>query len=389
MKTSNKVIVSCLAFLSGASLVGSVTGTIAWYQYATRAQIAYTGATAHCSKLLQISLDDGDDNIENNNWSTRIGGDTLVPLTNFAPVTTGEQKRDEAIALKTKISQSGDSFTSPFYGQPKTGQGLYDNWLLADSSNFAQFSILVRVKDVDANADSSTPTFLENNVYITDLVIQDASSNGSLDLSKSVRVHISSSEYHNNTISSSKNALFAKEDTSVDVGGFLDLDNDGILDSAGYEFDQINCLYGAGTQTIEYDDNGNVISDVATNIPKQTSYSLVNEKDSSSSDFNDIIAREVDGDIVGGKSLGKTSSIASEYLKVTVTIWLEGWSILQHGLVPQPNSNSNNNTSSDSKSSESLTVAPSNVWDSEYYTEKSFNVGLSFGVKSHSSEDHQ
>ena len=56
MKTTRKLVVTCLALLTGASVAGSITSTVAWFEYATRAQVAYTGTTSHCSKLLRISL---------------------------------------------------------------------------------------------------------------------------------------------------------------------------------------------------------------------------------------------------------------------------------------------------------------------------------------------
>ena len=393
-KTTRKIVISSLAILVGASLVGSVTGTVAWFQYATRAQVAYTGASAHCTKMLEISVDNGA------TWKTSLGKNELGSLTNFAPMTTGEQAKDEAISVKSKQSQTEKeddgvtpkTYTSLFYKQPTVRQGLYDNWLLADSANYAQFSILVRSRDMNENANSATPDLLVNDVYLTDLVIQDATTNGTLDLSDAIRVHFAS-EYVDGSTPSNNYMLFSKETSSIDVGGFLDLDMSGELDYDGYNFDGAHCLYGGGTQTVVRDSETNaVISETLTDIPTQTSYSIKeeNERDETSPDYHGVFAQEVDGNLTGGISLGKTSPTAQSgqeqsYLKITVTIWLEGWSILQHGAKPAPSSNS----SSSAAASTSETPAPSNIWDSEKYTEKSFNVGMTFGVKLHSSEDHE
>ena len=55
MKISkNKIIVSTLALAMGAALAGSVSGTVAWFQYSTRAQAAFIGTSAHCSEMLEI-----------------------------------------------------------------------------------------------------------------------------------------------------------------------------------------------------------------------------------------------------------------------------------------------------------------------------------------------
>ena len=394
-KTTRKIIISSLAVLVGASLAGSVTGTVAWFQYATRAQVAYTGATAHCTKMLEISVDDGA------TWKTSLGKNELGSLTNFAPMTTGEQAKDEAISVKSRQSQiekeddgvTPKTYTSLFYKQPTLRQGLYENWLLADSDNYAQFSILVRSRDINKNANSATPDLLVNDVYLTDLVIQDATSNGTLDLSDAIRVHFAS-EYVDGTTPSNNYMLFSKEDTSIDVGGFLDLDRSGELDYDGYNFDGAHCLYGGGTHTVVRDSETlEVISETLTDIPTQTSYSIKDEKDPGTAsepnpNYHGIFPQEADGNLINGVSLGKTSPTAAagetqSYLKITVTIWLEGWSILQYGAKPAPSSN----PSSSAAASSSETPAPSNIWDSEKYTEKSFNVGMTFGVNLHASNE--
>ena len=56
-----------------------------------------------------------------------------------------------------------------------------------------------------------------------------------------------------------------------------------------------------------------------------------------------------------------------------LTIWLEGWSALQHGAVPANSQNQNANTSI--------------IWDSEAYAKKSFNVGMTFGVQLHANNE--
>ena len=392
MRTSRKLIITSLALLAGASLVGSITGTVAWFQYATRAQVAYTGLTAHCTKMLEISVDNG------NTWKTEIGKDELAPLMNFAPVTTGSQAMDEAISVKEKTSSTefeDDGITpkvyrSQFYKQPTPRQGLYSNWLLADPANFAQFDILVRSRDIDEKANSEKPNLLVNDVYLTDLVIQDASSNGSLDLSNAIRVHFATS-YIDAGTEKHEYALFSKETNSIDVGGFLDVDNNGELDYNGYDFNGEHCVYGGGTNSVVRDPESDaVISETLSDLPTQTSYSIKDERDPGSEsspnpNYHGIFAKEADGNIIDGKSFGKTSATVESgtqtYLKITVTIWLEGWSVLQHGAVP---------ASSQSSSSESgePQATQSNIWDSEAYTKKSFNVGMTFGVKLHS-DDHQ
>ena len=357
MKMPRKLVISSLTLLSAITLAGSISGTIAWYQYSTRATVAYTGTSAHCSKLLQISSDNG------TTWGSDIKNSEL-PGATFVPITTGAQEKDAPLWKKHKTetiydehgNQTGtQDVSSLFYAQPDRGQGLYSNWLLASDSSYAQFDILIKVKDIDGN---DTETNLSNDVYLTDLTIEDANTANNLDLANAVRVHISTS-YEDNGATETKNFLFAKEAEELAVGGFLDVDEDGEYDVVGYEWERHTCIYGAGTLVpATYDDEGNKLTDESVkDIPYQYSYKA---NDSS------IFAQDDDGILSGGTPIGKTSTSGSDYLKVTVTVWLEGWSSLLHGV------NGLQDTS---------------IWDAESYVSQKFNVGMTFGVQLHNDNE--
>lgn len=51
-----KLAIGVLGLSSVASLVGSISGTIAWYAYQTRALVSYTGTSAQSSAQLQIGI---------------------------------------------------------------------------------------------------------------------------------------------------------------------------------------------------------------------------------------------------------------------------------------------------------------------------------------------
>lgn len=358
MKKPNKIILSSLIALVGFTVATSVTSTLAWFQYATRATVAYTGTSAHCSKLLNISVDGG------TSWGTDIRSSSL-PTAKFAPITTGEQDKDSALPTQTVVTEYEDDGVTPkttvtksrFYASPDYRQGLYSNWLIAEDDNYLQFEVLIKLADVNENYGTSSQTYLANDVYLTDLTIQNAGSN---DLAESVRVHFASTYYDNNGDEQHKNFLFAKSATSTDVGGFLDINTDGIQDTAsGYDWGEL-CLYGGadGTPVISnvLDDHDNVIGKKLDNPLQQTSYA---------SDDDTIIAADDKGVLSGGTSFGKTSATGDQYMKVVVTIWLEGWSELHRG------SDGNYNETD------------SSVWDSASYAAKQFNVGMTFGVQLH------
>ena len=331
MKRS-KIIISSLIALTGVTLVSTVTSTVAWFQNVTRVTAAYTGTTAHCTKMLQVAVKPAQN--ANPVWKTDLvdGQNGDLPEVTFQPITSGDQAKNTALQ---------HLFASPDYRQ-----GLYyvedaqhnqiQNWVTAAPSSYAQFELWLRSTDVDDNYGSNTQTYLKNNVYLTDLTIQDANQN--VDLAKAVRVHLDVHSPDGTQSGSHKYFLFAKNATETSVGGQLDLNNDGEFDTLGYQFNSLPCIYGG------------------TNL-KQYSYA---------SNDASVVAPDLTGSLNNVTPLGSTSATDGEYLKITVTIWLEGWALLTTG----------------------LTGTNQPIWDSATYVSKSFNVGMTFGVQPHTT-DHQ
>ena len=270
MKINNKkIIVSTLALAMGAALAGSVSGTVAWFQYSTRAQAAYIGTSAHCSESLQISVDGG------TTWTTELSSSDVAShlvsgsATAITPITTGAQAKDAAL--------SGTFYANPIYQVP-----AYDHWQTATIANYVQFTLNFRVLDVNTNL----TTQLAKDVFLTNLTIIDATDGA--DLSDAVRVHFASTN----------NMLFAKTAVSTDVYGKLDLNNDGAFDkSVGYEWDtRSDLVYGEADAV-------------------QTSYAATDST---------VVATDTDAVLSGGKKLGTTVATGTD-LSVTVTMWLEGW----------------------------------------------------------------
>ena len=367
MLQRNKLIITSLIALVGVSLASSITSTIAWFQYATRATVAYTGTTAHCSKLLKISSDDGA------HWGNSITSANLPDDVKYSPITTGEMLKNAPLPTQTVVTEYEEDGITPkttvtkprFYDSPDYRQGLYNNWLIAEDDHYLQFSVLVKLADVDENYGTADQRYLKNDVFLTDLTIQNAGGN---DLANAVRVHFATDYYDDLGTLQHKYFLFAKDATETAVGGFLDVDSDGKLDAEGYEeFETGYCLYGGtdGAPDITYtkDAQNKIIDGVVNNPLLQTSYL--------STDSN-VIATDSKGVISGGISLGNTTGgnsavvdAAKNYMKITVTIWLEGWSELEHGV-------DDNYTDSDSS-----------IWDSASYAAKSFNVGMTLAVQLH------
>ena len=336
MKTHNlkKVIIPGFALLIGASLTATISSTLAWFQNATRARLAYVGALSHCSKLLKISVDNGlhwGNDYYQNDMESHIQGNHLLPIT------TGPQAKDDALAYYNKdVGNNQQKSFVRFYSQPNQGYGGdYSHWYYSNGNDYAQFTILVKVNDLDGD----TNPRLVNDVYLSKIIIKDDSANAAgSDLSDAVRVHISVTD----ATSSIKNFLFAKTATPTKVGGKLDLNNDGVIDKDLVAWDGSDCVYGV--------ENG-----------YQYAYAI---------DDADVVVEDPDNPAQGTNpvSIGKTGSA---YMRIVVTTWIEGWAKLDHGY--EDNATGPTDTA---------------VWNPEEYVNKKFNVGIRLGVKSHDS-DHQ
>ena len=324
-----KLILTLLGSAASISLLASVSSTIAWYQYSVRSKAVYQGTTAHCSKLLQISCDRGQ------NWNTDLDMATIESNTNngnevkFAPITTGAMEKDAA--LPSDRERAGTPFI--FYGSPAYRRESYDTWDVATSNMYARFSLDLKVVDINTELKNLT-----NDIYLTDLTISDKDSNKHI--SDAIRVHFAVTSTSDSGAISVKNYLFAKNMTEIAVGGPLDLNNDGKVDAIqGYDWefddDPPVCIYG---------EEG----------AKQTSY-LVN-------DPNIIPVESNDMELTGGSPIGQSNLTP---LKIDVTIWVEGWCELLKG-------NSQEHSS---------------VWDAEEYVANQFNIGMTFGVKLHTENE--
>ena len=366
MKMNKKIIVSTLALAMGAALAGSVSGTVAWFQYSTRAQAAYIGTTAHCSEALEIQATAVGADADPDAWKTELLAADVATAsaatgTNLTPITSGEVAKNAA--LPKVVTTPDDPTTNDvdetvygtdpaFYANPIYQHFAYNEWQKADSSNYVQFDLHLRVRDVNG---ASTASMLAKDVFLANLSIvsldydetNDAYSTSSLDLYKSVRVHLAYGE---------AGALFANDGANSDVAADintivsskLDLNQDGRIDTTAAYSDWETGeekFYGGSDATI-----------------KQVAYN-VNQAGLFANDSDPTLPTANRG------TLGKLGSTAADAdLKITVTIWFEGWQKLADGV-----GDSTNDV----------------LWEPSAYIGQHFGVGMRFVVPAHAdSTDH-
>ena len=380
-----KFIVATLITCSTAALLGSVTNTIAWYQYSTRVSAVYLGASAGAKGNLRIRIKGTD------TWLNDL---THVDVANYlseqhigqkiTPITSGPMNADDAI----KTNDNGEMvfYQNPDGGIPAERVG-YDNltWKAADNSMYASIPLELRFE-----SEKDDTTFLEKDVYISDLIIQGDWRNNQKnkeDLSSSVRVQLSSYQSNDQSQGHSAtaiNRLISKDGGTVLTEGYLDLDGDGDLDEyisgpsgANYGFgneDQVvrhYTAYGEGTQTSYCNksiiQNGSYKTLQGETVNEKIYPTLVESVENTNILVEESFEYTKEGEQTPtSKCIGKTvafDDMTNEaYLNVVMTIWIEGWEPL-----PSP-------TSSDPD-------AKSPIWNPSDYIGSMFNVGITFAVQ--------
>ena len=398
MKTRfTKIVVPTLAIAIGAAIVGSISGTVAWYQYSTRASTAYLGTSVGASGNLQLRIKGQQKWVSDLSW-----GDVETWLLNnnkgqaVEPITAGGVDKDAALP-------------EHFYRNPVVGKAAYEDWLSASEQNYVTLPLEFRFVERDGNTKVVNNKVVDEecvaqDVYLSDLLIQPdwentSGTNNRKDLSNAIRVHIHSFEEDDNGDPINEiNRLISKEGGTSVTHGQLDINGDGDPDEA-WNGNSSGAEYGFG----ENNQRAPIVYGVDGSV--QTSYSA-------KKDIVDVVADEVvyyDADNVAqaepenilpsvvdynasnleltnltykdgnnareSKKIGSTIAFdptdptAEKYLQVELTIWVEGWQKFQE-------IDEEGNPKVDAQNKPVM----SSIWDGGYVGSK-FDVGFSFACQ--------
>ena len=331
-----KVIISALALTIGAGLAGSITSTVAWYQYTTRTNAALIGASGGTAGNLQMRIRE-DGQAANAGWTTFISKEALQTYlsgkgfgTDIVPVTPGALDKEAALIL--------DAQDNPvMYSNPVPGKGPYNVWNKAFKANYIVIPLQLRYIERDGVIENGhDEKNLAKDVYLSDLVLEQPTSDAAnhKDLSDALRFHISS--YSEEAPTQITSRLISKKGGTTVTNGKLDVDGDGNNDTARpdskYGFDEVvaaeEIVYGNGIQQSfssryeavqnqpYYDANNEAASDAKV-------YPMI-AKPSETNDF-DLVDTSLEYDTDKSKSIGSTVLSESKFLNVDITIWVEGW----------------------------------------------------------------
>lgn len=397
--------------LVAVALAGSVTSTIAWYQYSTRANVAYLGSSAGTSGNLHLRIKG------ETNWTTQLSKTSVQTYLESAgydlslrqPVTPSLSN----VSNKAEINfydpdlEDEDEIGEPkFYANPIFGRDTYGKWITAKKGHYVSFPLELRYVSrsqnvpVTSGVTSSSlipvgqePENIAKDVYLSDLLIQKAAENpveptSGGDISDAVRVHL----HVEGASAAEDNFLISKNGGTTVTHGRLDIDGDGNLDRAypdndiyGFDSELHDVVYGLDSldeDLIETPDatiaEGKYMSFAANNsnayITGKTYYTELDHVTGavtaeSDANIEPILAKRAtgnsqslenltyDADAPKSKKIGTTIESETEFLTVVVTIWVEGWHKFSNG------------------------AGYSSIWDEASYITSAFNVGLQFAVQ--------
>lgn len=292
MKTRKiKLAAIMLSSARGLAFIGSIGGTIAWYQYSTLATAAVSGSSAKCTENLQVAVGTG----EGLTFKSSL---TTNDISNYLKTTRAEADKETVTVLKpvTAGNQERNATLNGLKSNPVYQHGPYTDWEDAVNTDYVTFPLTFRVLDIDGNS-GNTLLNRDSKLGLSDITIEgkDVAGNeaeGKTDISSAIRVHFSSK---NGT--ADVNRLVSKAGGETVTHGHLDLNGDGADDTmAKYEWD-----------------NNSTAIDYGSANSKEISYSAAEMSTKDGIDYTNYIG------VIP----------ANQTLTVNVTIFREGWQVLE------------------------------------------------------------
>lgn len=303
-KIKKRALVSSLGILAILCAVGSVTGTVAWYQYSTRSVASITGTDASCVKNLQMYIGTDKDTVVESDWKTELSfneisqyikdhDETIKNPGDIQFVSNYLTNDDQSISGVYKDSKLGTFYSMPKY---QDDSGL-DGMVIAPSSSYIQFPLTFRMKDVKTNANSTA----SHNLYLENLVIESLKEQKDEDDDKDYSVLADAIRVHYSSVvdDEEKNYLISKKGETLDNYGPLDLNGDGKNDKPLGTYD-----FSSETDDLVYGVKGTTESSFASS-------SMLPEKQN--------------GHYVSNTGHSLTTIPENGTATITVTIYLDGW----------------------------------------------------------------
>ena len=349
---NKKIMIPLFATVVGLSVVGGISGAVAWYQYNTRVNASFIGTSVAESGVLQIT----DDYEDSDSWTRDVyapNADKMAPVTFGATDTEPDGEGKVYMKKNSRLPENSGVRGGQAYAYPEAGKGPYEEWQTVKvGKEYVQQTIYLRALEVDSSASGPLVQSSEE-VYLSNIVLEGVTENKT-DIGKALRLHLDILNHKTDgTDEYIKSLLISAEGTTdLKLFGALDLDADGNEDKKGgmaWDADKDNpVVYGR-------------------NKAYQEAYSIADIKavkyTQSESEAGTIPSGKEVGDFkfadATQQALQKIATTpASGAIKIVATVWLEGWEELPVG------------TGSD----------VSSLWDATKTGNTTVHVGMTFDV---------
>ena len=290
MKLNTKIITTGLMTMITCALVGSITGTFAWYAYSTRATAELSGTTFGKAANLQLGIvasneakakegwatfvaDSGlkqDDENSNIYWSYLGGGLSQKIIEDYLklmghdrkgikPTTSGVYTSHSAVENPDFVDYEPISFDN--YPYLETNLDISPKSMPiqeiegdkeADLNDYSVLPLAIRVIDIKKSTDTTKVAMKNQDVYVSDIDFSALDENGrfSSDISanniaKAFRIDFKT--WNGNDETKASRVIVSPADNhrgTIDIGGLLDNDLDGYVDVE---------LYDGSDDVIDYD----------------------------------------------------------------------------------------------------------------------------------------
>ena len=190
MKIKNKLIAGGLMSVVACALVGSITGTFAWYQVSNKSTVSIHGTSVGTTKNLEVSLDNG------STW--RSGNITWLDIAKALGKADAQATSADALKMAPLSNGANDGSSDlnkttdqtpveSWYSNPDGGKDLpvvNESAKNAANGGYIQFSFKARYHEVVDGVDS----YPASKIYITNIGAKSIS--GTANVSNALRVHV-------------------------------------------------------------------------------------------------------------------------------------------------------------------------------------------------------
>ena len=248
-----KLLFGFLGLATFASLVGSVSASLAWYAYSTRATLSYTGTSVERTAQLQMGIispvaityaanemmeDTSITDLDGNHYYFAPLGSGLTTTVLNKYLAANGFASNYLIPVTSGSYQQGDAFS--LKKAPVLGSSNIKNNVAASHDQYTDFKFIFRIPK---GANSSVTEYVaDREIWLTDAKARRSTTNDG-DVFKSIRIYVDRLGSYTDDFIFNPSASAAGV---TKVGGLLDLGRDRKYD---YDADLNEIIYG------EYDES--------------------------------------------------------------------------------------------------------------------------------------